>query len=39
MAAETVDTAMEDSVETPDHWARLVDIFLVHLEERLAVAA
>lgn len=39
MVAETVDSAVKDLVELPDHWARLVDIRLDHLEERLEVVA
>lgn len=39
MVAEMVDSAGVDSVETPDHWARVVDIHLVHLEERWEVVA
>lgn len=37
--AETVDTAVDDSVEAPDHWALWVDFRLVHFQEGLEVVA
>lgn len=39
MVAEAVDTAVDDSVDAPDHWARWVDFRLVHVQEGLEVVA